>query len=233
MSISSLRTRASSLALHTHIRRREPVSNNNNPSRDAPFSFATMRFAPRRASTPLWRAEPCSLPSRRPNQSQQSRPKWSRHHFSMERRLRRKRLSFNTDTIANNRSFSIFSCFFVVPSFICFIKYFSLYLHLFNFIFFLFLFPSSFSFSFFLVLFSLFLFFLFSFSFIFLFLFLFSGAENLIDLFGLKWLHDFFEHFEKEQIEPSREVTPSRPLFLFSPFFRFHFFHFSNFSFFS
>ena len=63
------------------------------------------------ASTPLWGVESYSLPSwwpkpiDGPTQSQLSRPMSSRHHTSVEHRLRRKHLQLNSDSDASNGTF--------------------------------------------------------------------------------------------------------------------------------
>ena len=80
-----------------HITCREVVSPTTTiQSRDAPFSFVTMRMR---------REEPPS-PAGGPTQSQISRLMSSAHHFSLEQRQRRKHPQFNSDTLQLSRLLS-------------------------------------------------------------------------------------------------------------------------------
>ena len=83
-------------SVHTHTFSGVPNNNNNNTI------WGGSVFNRRGASTPLWGVEACSPPSRRPTQSQLSRPLSSGHHISMEHRLRRKQ--WNSDTHASNKN---------------------------------------------------------------------------------------------------------------------------------
>ena len=70
-----------------------------------PEKSRRLRFNRRGVSTPLWELNHALTQAGGPTQSQLSRPMSSRHHISMEHRLRRKHLFFNSDTNATNETY--------------------------------------------------------------------------------------------------------------------------------